>query len=64
MKHVARKGFPITTAQLRHADVKALARLVRFLGVTPGTYEGLAFVLNEGVTRWKRAHIAVNKRAS
>ena len=56
------RGFPITVAQLRHADVKALARLVRFLGVTPGTYDGLASLLNEGVTVQKRAHVAVNRR--
>lgn len=63
-------GFPITVAQLRHADEhkRTLARLLRFLWTrTPEvasvtTYEQLAGILNVGVTMWKRAHIAVNKK--
>jgi len=59
------KGFPITIAQLRHADPQSLARLMRFLDLEDPkvrTYERLAEVLNEGVTMWKRAHIAVNRK--
>ncbi len=65
MKKSIPKGFPITPAQLRHADPLALARLLRFLDLEDpavGTYERLAEMLNEGVTVWKRAHIAVNRK--
>ena len=56
------KGFPITAAQLRYANVEALDRLFRYLKVPlHGSYEKLAEKLNEGVTVWKRAHIAVNR---
>jgi uncharacterized protein YchJ len=56
------RGFPITVAQLRYADAKAVSRLKGFLGLTEVNHEELAMVLNEGVTAWKRAHIAVNKK--
>jgi hypothetical protein len=58
------KGFPITSAQLRHSSATALGRLLRFLKLEepPRTFEGLARVLNEDVTVLKRAHIAVNRK--
>lgn len=57
------KGFPITVAQLRYASPKDVSRLMGFLGLGDvWNYEELAMVLNEGVTAWKRAHIAVNKK--
>jgi hypothetical protein len=63
-------GFPITVAQLRHADEhkRTLARLLRFLWTRipevawVTSYEQLAGILNEGVTGWKRTHIAVNRK--
>ena len=57
------KGFPITAAQLRYADKEALARLLRFLDLDVRNCDALAKILNEGVTIWKRAHIAVNRKA-
>jgi len=58
------RGFPITPSQLRHADAHALARLLRFLRLPEPTasFEKLAELLNDGVTVWKRAHVAVNKK--
>jgi hypothetical protein len=55
-------GFPITAAQLRYADKRALARLLRFLNLDVWDHNKLANILNEGVTVLKRAHIAVNRK--